>query len=124
MRLYRMVSFRGRLNDTGMNASKSVSTRSERWTEGWKGFRQSTACCREGRFPEAIRFLDEAHNLGRDNVMLHAASHLQYARCSFHAGDMRRALGHLYHAATSPILVPIDRARRAGMIGDWRSNRS
>lgn len=98
----------------------TASSYKERWTEGRAYLKLCSDSLREGDYSTAINWLHEAHNLGRDNVLLHATAHLRYVRFSLHEADYRRALGHVYWALTSPILVPLERNRRTAVIGDWK----
>jgi hypothetical protein len=67
----------------------------------------------------ALNWLHEAHNLGRDNVRLHVATHFRYVRFSMREGNYRRALGHVFWALTSPLVVPVARNRRTAIVGEW-----
>ncbi len=93
---------------------------STRWAEGRAYIRLCTASLREGEYVAAIEWLHQAHNLGRDNVALHVLTHLQYVRFSLHEGDYRRAMGHLFWALSSPVLVPLGRRKRTEIVGDWK----
>lgn len=96
------------------------SVYSTRWAEGRAYMKLCTAFLREGEYAAAIEWLHQAHNLGRDNVALHVLTHLQYIRFSLHEGDYRRAMGHLFWAFSSPLLVPIGRRKRTEIVGDWK----
>jgi len=82
--------------------------------------RLSRASLSDKKFSEALNFLHEAHNLGRDNIPLHALTHLNYIGFSLREANYRRALGHLFWAFASPIMVPLERKRRTSVIGEWK----
>jgi hypothetical protein len=90
-----------------------------RWAEGREYLRLSRDASRDGRYEEAIKWLHEAHNLGRDNVLIHAVTHFRYVGFSWRESDYRRAFGHFFWALTSPFMVPIERRKRTAVIGDW-----
>jgi hypothetical protein len=100
-----------------VSASNTSST--DRWTESREYLRLCHASFRARRYPEALNWLHEAHNLGRDNVFLHAVSHLSYIRFSWKDSDYRHALGHLVWAICSPVMVPLERKKRVEVIGEW-----
>src|ERR1700733_11899463 len=91
----------------------------QRWSEGREYLRLSSASLRQGNYAEALNWLHQAHNLGRDNIPLHAVAHLRYVRFSIHEADYRRALGHVFWAMCSPIMVPIERKNRTAVVGKW-----
>lgn len=101
-----------------MPASNTSST--DRWTESREYLRLCHASFRARRYPEALNWLHEAHNLGRDNVVLHAASHLSYIRFSWKDSDYRHTLGHFVWAMCSPLMVPLERKKRVAVIGEWK----
>ncbi len=90
-----------------------------RWDESRKFLKLCADSLRIGDEQGALNWLHEAHNLGRDHVGLHVATHLRYVRFSFYEGNYRRALGHMFWALSSPILVPMARARRTAIVGEW-----
>jgi hypothetical protein len=92
----------------------------DRWAECRVQLKLSRASLRRGDYAAAINWLHEAHNLGRDNVFLHVATHLRYLRFSFREARYRRALGHVFWALTSPLLVPIERKQRTAIVGEWK----
>jgi hypothetical protein len=96
------------------------SSARQRWTEGREYLRLSTVSLRQSHYPEALELLHQAHNLGRDNIPLHAMAHLRYVRFSLHEGNYRRALGHVFWAICSPIMVPIERKQRTQIVGEWK----
>lgn len=91
----------------------------QRWAEGYEYLRLCRAELRRGHYPQAVKYLDEAHNLGRDNIVLHAKAHFAYVRFSLHGAEYRRAIGHLFWAVVSPLMVPIERRRRTAIVGEW-----
>jgi len=97
------------------------SSARERWIEGREYLRLCNASLRQGQYPEALELLHHAHNLGRDNIPLHAMAHLRYVRFSFHEGNYRRALGHVFWAMCSPIMVPYERKQRTEIVGEWKA---
>ena len=97
----------------------ATASYTERWAESREYLRLCSAALHYGRYRDALNWLHEAHNLGRDNIILHASTHLRYVRFSLHDSDYRRALGHIFWAMSSPFMVPIDRRKRTATIGDW-----
>jgi hypothetical protein len=91
----------------------------QRWAESREYLKLCRSSLRDGHYPEALNWLHEAHNLGRDSVILHATTHLRYVRFALRASNYRRALGHIFWAALSPVMVPIERRKRTAIIGDW-----
>lgn len=91
----------------------------ERWAEGRKYLSLCNTSLRDGNYPKALELLHQAHNLGRDNIPLHAMTHLRYVRFSVHESNYRRALGHIFWAITSPIMVPLERNHRTAVVGEW-----
>ena len=91
----------------------------QRWAEGRAYLKLCNVSLREGNYPKALELLHQAHNLGRDNIPLHAITHLRYVRFSVHESDYRRALGHVFWAVCSPIMVPIERKQRTAVVGEW-----
>lgn len=102
-----------------MRAPDSSSSSTVRWIECREYLRLCHAAFRYRQYPEALNWLHEAHNLGRDNVVLHAISHLSYIRFSLKDADYRHALTHLFWAICSPVMVPLERQKRVAVIGDW-----
>jgi hypothetical protein len=100
-----------------VSASNTDST--DRWAESREYLKLCHASFRARRYSEALNWLHEAHNLGRDNVLLHAISHLSYIRFSWKDSDYRHMLGHFVWAMCSPVMVPLDRKKRVEVIGDW-----
>ncbi|HVN27096.1 MAG TPA: DUF3703 domain-containing protein [Candidatus Binataceae bacterium] len=98
----------------------SNSSFRDRWVESRKYLRLCHAAFNERRYPEALNWLHEAHNLGRDHVLLHAVSHLSYIRFSWKDSDYKHVLGHLFWAICSPVMVPLERQRRIAVIGEWK----
>jgi hypothetical protein len=90
-----------------------------RWAESRAYSKLCAASLREHDYATAINWLHEAHNLGRDNIILHAATHLRYVQFSLHEGCYKRALGHVFWALSSPLFVPLGRARRTAIVGEW-----
>jgi uncharacterized protein DUF3703 len=101
-----------------MAASSSSSV--ERWVESRKYLRLCHTAFRERQYPDALNWLHEAHNLGRDNIFLHAISHLSYIRFSLKDSDYHHALTHLVWAVSSPVMVPLERKKRVEVIGEWK----
>ena len=91
----------------------------ERWAKSRELLELSRLAIREGRFVEALTALDSAHNLGRDSVALHANTHLRYVRFALRNSDYKRAVGHIFWAMSSPLLVPLERRKRTATIGTW-----
>jgi len=91
----------------------------ERWAKSRELLALSRSAIRERRYLDALSALDTAHNLGRDNVALHASTHLRYVRFALRDSHYKRALGHIFWALTSPVMVPRDRQKRTAVIGDW-----
>ena len=84
-----------------------------RWRQSQEHLQLSLRALRSGDYLSAIKLLDTAHNLGRDHILLHASSHLCYARVTLHAKDYRRTAGHLVWAVASPLFVPLERHKRS-----------
>ena len=101
-----------------MTASNSTSA--QRWVESRKYLRLCHRAFGERQYPEALNWLHEAHNLGRDHVFLHAVSHLSYIRFSLKDSDYRHAFTHLVWALCSPVMVPLERQKRVEVIGEWK----
>ncbi len=106
-------------SNTASTASTESSASRDRWGESREYLKLYRASFRARRYPEALNWLHEAHNLGRDNVFLHAMSHLSYIRFSWKDSDYRHALGHFVWAMCSPVMVPLERKKRVEVIGEW-----
>jgi hypothetical protein len=91
----------------------------ERWAKGRELLELSRRAVRERRYLDALAALDAAHNLGRDNVALHATTHLRYVRFALRDFHFKRAAGHIFWAITSPVMVPKDRRKRTAVVGEW-----
>jgi Protein of unknown function (DUF3703) len=74
----------------------------------------------QNHWDEALAMLHQAHNLGRDHILIHCAAHWRYVRFSIHEGNYRRATGHFYWSLSSPYYVPRDRMKRRADIGSWQ----
>jgi hypothetical protein len=85
---------------------------SARWIQSREQLSLSDDLVKQRRYEEAVKALDEAHNLGRDHIELHARSHIRYVKFSFWEGNYKRALGHVFWSFTSPYYVPRDRRKR------------
>lgn len=102
-----------------LRRAKNDSLYTTRWDESRTFLKLCADSLRMGDERVALNWLHEAHNLGRDHVGLHVATHLRYIRFATREGDYRRALGHLFWALSSPIMVPIARGKRTALIGEW-----
>ena len=98
----------------------ATSSYAKRWAEGREYLKLCNNASRGGNYQEALNWLHQAHNLGRDNVFLHATTHLRYVGFSVRESDYRRALGHIFWAMCSPFMVPIERRKRTEVVGDWK----
>jgi hypothetical protein len=98
----------------------SNSSAAERWVESRKYLKLCHTAFRDRQYPEALNWLHEAHNLGRDHILLHAVSHLSYIRFSLKDSDYHHAFTHLFWAVSSPLMVPIERKKRVEVIGEWK----
>jgi Protein of unknown function (DUF3703) len=90
-----------------------------RWAKSRELLELSRLAIHEGRFLEALQALDTAHNLGRDSVALHATTHLRYVRFALRDSHYKRAVGHIFWAMSSPLMVPLNRRKRTAVIGTW-----
>ena len=105
----------------GKMTSKRVIAGSyaERWAKSRELLELSSLAVQEKRYLDALNALDTAHNLGRDSVALHAVTHLRYVRFALRDSHYKRAIGHIFWAMSSPVMVPLERRKRTAMIGTW-----
>ena len=90
-----------------------------RWAKSRELLELSRLALREGRHLDALHALDEAHNLGRDRVSLHATTHLRYVHFAIADSNYKRAAGHIFWAMISPLVVPLERRKRTATVGKW-----
>jgi hypothetical protein len=98
----------------------SDSPYAQRWAESRAYLKLCAASIREGDYSTALNWLHEAHNLARDHTLLHAKTHFRYVKFSLHEANYPRALGHLFWALSSPLMVPVERRQRTAIIGRWK----
>jgi Protein of unknown function (DUF3703) len=78
-----------------------VSESMERWSESNAYLKLCVESLHVNNYQQALKWLDQAHNPGRDNVTLHMLAHLSYAKFALRNADIRCVFGHIFWALIS-----------------------
>jgi hypothetical protein len=87
----------------------STESARRRWDESRKYLRAARVALGTGRIDEAIKLFRQGHDLGDDNILCHARSHLGLARVEVKRGRLREAAIDVMFALAAVLVSPLRR---------------